>query len=201
MGVQFVEAEPIHFQINHLMKTTSLENFSIHPALFRIAAFIETAATPKFFESAPVVTQAAFAGLRSEAKKPKNGEKKNAPAANAPENGVSKRRATWTSSTNNGNGGTREDSSHSLIELKRTEFHLEAPFAESVQLAADFTDWEKFPLDLIKSEDGVWYTSVPLPPGHYSYRFIVDGVWCDDPRPILRVPNPFGTANAIMNVA
>jgi Glycogen recognition site of AMP-activated protein kinase len=74
-----------------------------------------------------------------------------------------------------------------LIELKPTEFHLEAPFAESVKLAADFTEWEKFPLDMMKSEDGVWYTTVPLPPGHYSYRFIVDGEWCDDPRSMLRL--------------
>jgi 1,4-alpha-glucan branching enzyme len=88
-----------------------------------------------------------------------------------------------------------------LIELKPTEFHLEAPFAESVKLAADFTEWEKFPLDMMKSEDGVWYTTVPLPPGHYSYRFIVDGEWCDDPRSMLRLhSNPFGRANAVMEV-
>jgi 1,4-alpha-glucan branching enzyme len=88
-----------------------------------------------------------------------------------------------------------------LIELKRTEFHLSAPFAKSVKLAADFTDWEKFPLDLIKSEDGVWHTIVPLPPGHYSYRFIVDGEWWDDPSPIRQLQhNPFGTANTMVEV-
>jgi 1,4-alpha-glucan branching enzyme len=94
----------------------------------------------------------------------------------------------------------RKLSKHSLVELKTTEFHLEAPFAESVKLAADFTDWEQFPLDMIKSEDGVWFATVPLPRGHYSYRFIVDGEWCDDPHPVQLVPNPFGTTNAVMNV-
>ena len=89
----------------------------------------------------------------------------------------------------------------SIVELKRTEFHLAAPFAESVKLAAEFTDWEKFPLDMVKAEDGVWYTVVPLPPGHYSYRFIVDGEWCDDPRPIFRLHNsPFGRVNAMVEV-
>jgi hypothetical protein len=84
--------------------------------------------------------------------------------------------------------------------LKNTEFHLEAPAAGSVKLAADFTDWEKSPLDLIKSEAGVWFTIVPLLPGNYTYRFIVDGEWCDDPRPAQRVANPFGTTDAVVNV-
>jgi len=84
--------------------------------------------------------------------------------------------------------------------LKNTEFSLAAPSAGSVKLAADFTDWEKSPLDLIKSEDGFWFAIVPLLPGRYAYRFIVDGQWCDDPQPVQRMANPFGTANAVVNV-
>jgi hypothetical protein len=54
---------------------------------------------------------------------------------------------------------------------------------------------------MIKSEDGVWYIAVPLLLGHYSYRFIVDGEWCDDPHSVQRVSNPFGTTNAVVHVA
>lgn len=92
-------------------------------------------------------------------------------------------------------------SNRSLVELKTIEFHLEAPLAESVKLAADFTDWGQFPIDMIKSEDGVWYIAVPLLLGQYSYRFIVDGEWRDDPHSVQRVSNPFGTTNAVVNVA
>ena len=35
--------------------------------------------------------------------------------------------------------------------LKTGEFQLEAPFAKSVQLVAEFTEWEKKPLNLDKS--------------------------------------------------
>ena len=84
--------------------------------------------------------------------------------------------------------------------LKNTEFHLEAPAAGSVKLAADFTDWEKCPLDLIQSEDGAWFTIVPLLPGRYAYRFIVDGEWRDDPCPAQSMPNPFGTTDAVVDV-
>lgn len=97
-------------------------------------------------------------------------------------------------------GRNHAGNSHSPPELKETGFFLEASFAQSVKLAADFTDWEKFPLDMIKSEDDVWFIFVPLAPGSYSYRFIVDGVWCDDPHSILHEPNPFGTANAVVRV-
>ena len=55
-----------------------------------------------------------------------------------------------------------------------------------VQLAADFTEWEKSPIDLIRFENGVWSTTVPLPPGVYAYRFLVDGHWYDDPRALRR---------------
>jgi len=46
-----------------------------------------------------------------------------------------------------------------------------------------------------------WKVSVPLAPGTYHYRFLVDGEWRDDPESTLRVPNPFGSQNAVRKVA
>jgi Glycogen recognition site of AMP-activated protein kinase len=69
---------------------------------------------------------------------------------------------------------------YSSTELKWTEFKLAVPHANCVKLAAEFTDWEKFPLDMIRSETGVWSITVPLAPGNYSYRFIVDDEWLTD---------------------
>jgi hypothetical protein len=97
------------------------------------------------------------------------------------------------------NSGAHQSSNHSQLKLKIMAFHLEAPFAESVKLAADFTGWEKFPLDMMKSEDGLWFITVPLPPGPCSYRFIVDGRWYDDPRQLC-LPNLRGTTNAVLMV-
>jgi hypothetical protein len=85
-------------------------------------------------------------------------------------------------------------------ELKNIEFFLEVPSAHSVKLAADFTDWEKSPVELSQSKDGIWHAAVPLSPGEYFYRFIVDGEWHDDPRPVARVSNPFGTSDAVLRV-
>ena len=178
---------------------TALQNYPIHPALFQIAAFVEIPTTPRVFESVPVVTSASFASLRLEAAKPNTAKNKNGSDMNAMDRSLSKGRATRTTSPKD--GVKRKSTSGSEIKPKRAEFHLIAPFAKSVKLAADFTEWEKFPLDLIKSEGGVWHTVVTLPPGHYYYRFIVEGQWCDDPHPAWRRHgNSFATANAVVEV-
>ena len=76
----------------------------------------------------------------------------------------------------------RKPVDNSTPTLKLVAFSVELPEATRVQLAADFTDWEQFPLDMMRFEDGVWATTVPLPPGIYAYRFLVDGKWYDDRR-------------------
>ena len=86
-------------------------------------------------------------------------------------------------------------------ELKKTEFSLTALSANSVKLAGDFTNWEKSPLEMTKADNGLWRIEVPLASGNYSYRFIVDGQWCDDPNCSRRIPNPFGTTNGTRQVA
>lgn len=79
-------------------------------------------------------------------------------------------------------------------------FAFTAPEAMSVQLVGDFTNWQERPISMQKGADGVWRTTVELPPGTYHYRFLVDGQWRDDPECALRVPNPFGTQNAVRQV-
>jgi hypothetical protein len=199
--VRFVAASPLQLQIKHAMKTsTPIQNKPIVPSLFQVASRVEDFATATTLKSAPPLNQTPFADLMLHPEKVE-AVLKTAKTENRVTSQTRIKRATRNTTSKNCDGsGVGKPSNHSLIELKRTEFHLPAPFAESVKLAADFTDWEKFPLDMIKSEDGVWFTTVPLPPGLYSYRFIVDGQWCDDPHPALRVLNPFGTANAVVNV-
>ena len=84
--------------------------------------------------------------------------------------------------------------------LKLVEFSVELPEARRVKLVADFTDWEKSPLDMIRFADGTWSTTVPLPAGIYAYRFLVDGQWYDDPRAILRDPDSGNCAKSYIRV-
>lgn len=80
-------------------------------------------------------------------------------------------------------------------------FSIEAPGAQNVQLAGDFTHWQQEPVTMQKDADGVWHATVELQPGSYHYRFLVDGQWRDDPECALRVPNPFGGQDSVREVA
>ena len=85
------------------------------------------------------------------------------------------------------------------IEQKRT-FSFMAPGAGDVLLAADFTRWLTKPIRLHMDPDGVWRVTVSLSPGTWQYRYFVDGEWRDDPECKVRVRNPFGTVNDVIQI-
>ena len=63
----------------------------------------------------------------------------------------------------------------------RILFSYFAPDAREVMVAGDFNNWH--PLNhhkLVKQESGEWKIDIPLMPGTYEYKFIVDGGWRED---------------------
>jgi len=186
----------------------SKQNGMPTPSLFQLAAFVEDffPAGSSSRKPAPALRKSPFADLRRHFQNLKAVVKSthaqnNASAARLDEAIPVSRTSRRATSRKRKANGTDKLNAQALRELKKVEFCLKAPAADSVKLAADFTEWDKFPLDLIKSEGGVWYTVVPLPPGHYPYHFIVDGQWCDDPHPTRRKHrNLFGTANTVVEV-
>jgi Glycogen recognition site of AMP-activated protein kinase len=160
LNVRFEPFLPLNFQIKQAMKTHNDQNRPIPPALFQIAARLDSSDSPQVLNRGPSINRIEFPTPKSH---------------------------------------TERESATGGGKIKIT-FRLEAPSAHSVKLAADFTDWEKFPLKMAKHAKGVWQTVVPLAAGHYSYRFIVDGQWQDDPHCPQREQNPFGTTNAVIDV-
>jgi len=75
------------------------------------------------------------------------------------------------------------------------------PKARNVQLAGDFNSWqpENTPLQR-REKDGCWSVSLPLKPGIYRYRYVVDGRWQQDPHNENFEANPFGEYNSLMEV-
>ncbi len=80
---------------------------------------------------------------------------------------------------------------------QKVTFSYNAPEAQSVLLAGDFTGWQQAPVSLKKDKAGVWKKTVSLPPGKYEYRLLVDGQWRDDPQCTRRQPNQFGGENCV----
>ena len=88
-----------------------------------------------------------------------------------------------------------------IVEKRKVTFACNAPEAQEVSLAGNFTNWDQAPVRLKKSKDGSWQTTLALAPGSYEYRLLVDGQWQDDPQCPTRVTNPFGTENCVRTVA
>ena len=72
--------------------------------------------------------------------------------------------------------------------------------AQEVCIAGSFNDWHPSVTPMVLLDDGKWAKELALAPGHYEYRFVVDGQWVDDPAATELVPNPFGTPNAVLEV-
>ena len=84
--------------------------------------------------------------------------------------------------------------------MPSVEFSLVAPDAKEVFLVGDFNNWNGEGYRMKKFKDGICKKKVPLKPGRYEYRFIVDGNWWTDPRANETCPNAFGTQNSIINI-
>ncbi len=80
---------------------------------------------------------------------------------------------------------------------QKVTFSYQAPEAETVLLAGDFTGWQQAPLPMKKGKDGLFKKTVSLTPGRYQYRLLVDGHWCDDPSCPHRERNEFGSENCV----
>lgn len=75
-----------------------------------------------------------------------------------------------------------------------------SPDANEVAIAGSFNDWHPSVTPMIRLSDGRWAKELSLAPGRYEYRFVVDGQWVDDPAATELIPNPLGTANAVLEV-
>ena len=76
------------------------------------------------------------------------------------------------------------------------------PRASKVMVAGDFNNWqpENTPLEKV-NDNGMWQTKLPLNPGRYRYRLVVDGQWQQDPYNHATEMNPFGEFNSIIEVS
>jgi len=75
-------------------------------------------------------------------------------------------------------------------------FSFAASNAKCVQLVGDFNGWTAEGSEMEMS-NGVWKKVVPLPPGLYLYRYVVDGVWMPDPLNVNVQLTPWGSQNSV----
>jgi len=82
-------------------------------------------------------------------------------------------------------------------------FSHSAPSATSVHLAGDFNGWSTSAEPMSDEDgDGVWTVTVPLAPGRYEYKFVIDGGarWEHDAGNPETSPDPYGGKNSVITV-
>lgn len=90
--------------------------------------------------------------------------------------------------------------SGSKFAARKAEFEYYAPSAQSVCVAGTFNDWNEEGCRLKRDVSGKWKVTLSLPVGRYEYRYLVDGVWENDQRPVECVPNAFGSWNCVITI-
>ena len=80
-------------------------------------------------------------------------------------------------------------------------FALVAPNAVSVTLVGDFNKWDPKALPMRRSANGeTWEVEVGLPPGRYTYAFVVDGRIARDPSAAEAAHDDFGAPSSVLLV-
>jgi 1,4-alpha-glucan branching enzyme len=86
------------------------------------------------------------------------------------------------------------------LSRKKVEFEYYAPLARNVHLVGSFNAWDLEACPLKKDQTGKWKAELSLSPGRYEYRYLVDGVWENDQRPVECMPNAYGSWNCVVTV-
>lgn len=79
-------------------------------------------------------------------------------------------------------------------------FVVAAAGARSVRIAGDFNEWNPDRTPMQPLRDGAFFARLPLGPGRYRYRYVVDGQWMRDPANPHMETNPFGDMNSVVDV-
>jgi chromosome partitioning protein len=80
-------------------------------------------------------------------------------------------------------------------------FSYYSPRAESVKLVGDFNQWAEDQAFVMQRDDeGIWSKEIPLKPGTYEYKFVVNDNWVLDQTNPNTVESSFGVHNSVIEV-
>jgi chromosome partitioning protein len=80
-------------------------------------------------------------------------------------------------------------------------FTLKAPYQAKVLIVGDFNGWSAEQGEMhYEKEQQVWKRFIPLAPGRYNYKYIVNDAWMSDPSNPHEEDNEFGGKNSVLHI-
>ena len=101
-----------------------------------------------------------------------------------------------------GPAGSVEPTAGPQITAEGVRFSLYSTKVKKVNIAGSFNNWS-MTADPLYDRDGsgMWIIVLPLPPGRYEYKFIIDGKeWIPDPANPTTTDDGFGGYNSVISV-
>lgn len=100
---------------------------------------------------------------------------------------------------------TADPAAASLLGVKLTSagvlFVQPLSAGKQVFIAGDFNGWSAMSLPMTRNDRlGVYERLVPIPPGRWQYRLVIDGHWTHDACNPSTQSNPFGGLNSILDI-
>lgn len=80
-------------------------------------------------------------------------------------------------------------------------FTCDAGEKDEVALSGSFVHWNQH-IKLSRNAHGIWYAFLALevPAGTYTYRYLVNRLWVDDPQQTLVVPDAYGSVMSALKL-
>jgi len=92
-------------------------------------------------------------------------------------------------------------SSEEEKESGEIDLTLIAPEAKEIYVAGSFNNWQIDKVFLMdRSGDGLWSKKLVLPAGRYQYKFVIDGIWKEDPNNESQEDDMMGGKNSVIEV-
>ena len=106
----------------------------------------------------------------------------------------------WMTDCDNKLTENDDENSNSVYYKTNKVFTLHGyPDAKKVVLAGSFNKWSSKEI-VMEHTGNNWQVPLYLSPGTYTYLFVVDGKWTEDPANDLKLPNEFGRYNSLVQI-
>jgi 1,4-alpha-glucan branching enzyme len=89
---------------------------------------------------------------------------------------------------------------YQVLKNGKVKFVWRNAVADRVFLVGDFNRWDERSHPMRKTKGRNFELEVKIPPGRYQFKYLVDGIWWNDPDAEEYVDNFWGSEDSVIQV-